>query len=127
MQEKLYIFDKIRPRWYTDVNKNEVGDCMIYKSDISSLKRDMEEKIGQKIIVKESPGKRSKPLEKSAIIEQVYPTYFRVKFEENERRSSYNYTDIFTKSVEVQVFDGEHFTALEPPAIISKKNRQEYA
>ncbi len=100
---------------------------MIYKSDISSLKKDMEDKIGQKIIVKESPGKRSKPLEKSAIIEQVYPTYFRVKFEENERRSSYNYTDIFTKSVEVQVFDGQQFTALEPPAIISKKNRQEYA
>lgn len=61
---------------------------MIYKSDISSLKKNMEEQIGQKIIVKESPGKRSKPLEKSAIIEQVYPTYFRVKFEENERRSS---------------------------------------
>ena len=76
---------------------------MIYKSDISSLKKNMEEQIGHKIIVKESPGKRSKPLEKSAIIEQVYPTYFRVKFEENERRSSYNYTDIFTKSVEVQI------------------------
>ncbi len=100
---------------------------MIYKSDISSLKKDMEDKIGQKIIVKESPGKRSKPLEKSAIIEQVYPTYFRVKFEENERRSSYNYTDIFTKAVEVQIFDGQQYTTLEPPAIISKKNRQEYA
>lgn len=100
---------------------------MIYKSDISSLKKDMEEKIGQKIIVKESPGKRSKPLEKPAIIEQVYPTYFRVKFEENERRSSYNYTDIFTKSVEVQVYDGDHFRTLEPPAIISKKNRAEFA
>lgn len=100
---------------------------MIYKSDISSLKKNMEDKIGQKIIVKESPGKRSKPLEKEAIIEQVYPTYFRVKFEENERRSSYNYTDIFTKSVEVQVYDGEEFKTLEPPAIISKKNRQEFA
>ena len=53
---------------------------MIYKSDIMSLRKDMEEKIGQKIIVKESPGKRSKPLEKEAIIEQVYPSYFRVKF-----------------------------------------------
>ena len=100
---------------------------MIYKSDISSLKKNMEEQIGHKIIVEESPGKRSKPLEKSAIIEQVYPTYFRVKFEENERRSSYNYTDIFTKSVEVQIYDGEKFQALEPPAIISKKNRTEYA
>ena len=100
---------------------------MIYKSDINSLKKNMEEQIGHKIIVKESPGKRSKPLEKAAIIEQVYPTYFRVKFEENERRSSYNYTDIFTKSVEVQIVDGEKFTALEPPAIISKKNREEFA
>lgn len=100
---------------------------MIYKSDISSLKTNMEDKIGQKIIVKESPGKRSKPLEKEAIIEQVYPTYFRVKFEENERRSSYNYTDIFTKSVEVQVYDEGQFKTLEPPAIISKKNRQEFA
>lgn len=85
----------------------------------------MEENIGQKIIVKESPGKRSKPLEKEAIIEQVYPSYFRVKFDENERRGSYNYTDIFTKSVEVQIYDGQQYTKLEPPAIISKKNRTE--
>ena len=97
---------------------------MIYKSDIMSLRKDMEAKIGQKIIIKESPGKRSK---KEAIIEQAYPSYFRVKFEENERRGSYNYTDIFTKSVEIQIFDGEGFKTLEPPAIISKKNREEYA
>ena len=100
---------------------------MIYKSDIMSLRKDMEAKIGQKIIIKESPGKRSKPLEKEAIIEQAYPSYFRVKFEENERRGSYNYTDIFTKSVEIQIFDGEGFKTLEPPAFISKKNREDYA
>mgnify|MGYP001098901726 FL=1 len=100
---------------------------MIYKSDISSLRKDMEAQIGQKIIIKESPGKRSKPLEKEAVIEQAYPNYFRVKFDENDRRGSYNYTDIFTKSVEVQIFDGEQFKTLEPPAIISKKNREEYA
>ena len=100
---------------------------MIYKSDIMSLRKDMEAKIGQKIIIKESPGKRSKPLEKEAIIEQAYTSYFRVKFEENERRGSYNYTDIFTKSVEIQIFDGEGFKTLEPPAIISKKNREEFA
>ena len=100
---------------------------MIYKSDIMSLTKDIEAKIAQKIIIKESPGKRSKPLEKEAIIEQAYPSYFRVKFEENERRGSYNYTDIFTKSVEIQIFDGEGFKTLEPPAIISKKNREEYA
>ena len=86
----------------------------------------MEEKIGQKIIVKESPGKRSKPLEKEAIIEQVYPSYFRVKFEENERRGSYNYTDIFTRSVEVQVYDGESYSPLLPPVdpkMLGKKHK----
>ena len=96
---------------------------MICPNDIATLKTDINEKIGQKIIVKGSLG-RSKSFEKE---EQVYPTYFRVKFEENERRSSYNYTDIFTKAVEVQIYDGEQFKALEPPAIISKKNREEFA
>ena len=55
---------------------------MIYKSDISSLRKDMEEKIGEKIIVKESPGKRSKPQEKVATIENTYNSYFRVKFDD---------------------------------------------
>ena len=70
----------------------------IYRSEISDLRKNIGENIGQRIIIKESPGKRSKPLEKAAIIENTYKDYFRVKFEEANRVGSYNYTDLFTKT-----------------------------
>ena len=40
---------------------------MIYKNDISNIKNEIGEKIGQKIIVKGSLG-RNKPFEEEAII-----------------------------------------------------------
>lgn len=79
----------------------------IYRSEIADLRKNLEDNIGKKIIVKESPGKRSKPQEKVATIENTYPQYFRVKFEDVDRVGSYNYTDLFTKTVEVRFCDGE--------------------
>ena len=35
----------------------------IYRSDIADLRKSIGNNIGQKIIIKESPGKRSKPQE----------------------------------------------------------------
>ena len=96
---------------------------MIYKSDISSLRKDMEEQVGHKIIVKESPGKRSKPQEKLATIENVYNSYFSVKFDEANRMGSYNYTDLFTRSVEVSMYNGESYEPLVQPQIEVKKTR----
>ncbi|MBO5397464.1 MAG: Veg family protein [Clostridia bacterium] len=78
----------------------------IYRSEIADLRKNLEDNIGKKIIVKESPGKRSKPQEKVATIENTYPKYFRVKFEDVDRVGSYNYTDLFTKTVEVKFCDG---------------------
>ena len=75
----------------------------IYRSEISDLRKSIGDNIGQRVIIKESPGKRSKPLEKSAIIENTYKDYFRVKFEEANRVGSYNYTDLFTKTIEVKM------------------------
>ena len=40
----------------------------IYRSEIADLRRNIGDNIGQKIIIKESPGKRSKPQEKLATI-----------------------------------------------------------
>ena len=60
---------------------------MIYKNDISSLKEEIGEKIGQKIIVKGSLG-RSKAFEKEATIEKAYPNIFVVKYEENDRNEN---------------------------------------
>ena len=51
---------------------------MICKNDISNIKADIGEKIGQKIIVKGSLG-RSKSFEKEATIEKTYPNIFIVK------------------------------------------------
>ena len=95
---------------------------MICKSDIANLKTDIIEKIGQKIIVKGSLG-RSKAFEKEATIEKAYPNIFVVKYEENNRNVTYSYTDILTRTVEVDVFDGEHYSPLIPPAPEQKQRR----
>ena len=93
---------------------------MICKSDISNIKEDIGEKIGQKIIVKGSLG-RSKSFEKEATIEKTYPNIFLVKYEENNRTVSYNYTDVLTRTVELDVFDGERYNPLLPPIVEEAK------
>lgn len=87
---------------------------MICRSDIANLKTDILEKVGQKIIVKGSLG-RSKAFEKEATIEKAYPNIFVVKYEENDRNVTYSYTDVLTRTVEVEVFDGESYSPLVPP------------
>lgn len=93
---------------------------MICRDDITNLKTDIGEKIGQKIIVKGSLG-RSKSFEKEATIEKAYPNIFVVKYEENNRNVTYSYTDILTRTVDVQVFDGEEYSPLIPPVEVTKK------
>ena len=99
----------------------------IYRSDIADLRKNIKEHIGQKIILKQPPGKRSKPQEKSAIIENVYNSYFRVKFEDVDRVGSYNYTDLFTRSVEVSMYNGETYEPLVQPQLEIKKPKAQEA
>ena len=95
----------------------------IYRSEIANLRKNIGENIRQKIIVKQSPGKRSKPQEKVAIIENTYKDYFRVKFEEVDRFGSYHYTDLFTRTVEVKLYNGEEYAPILPPQVEVKKHR----
>jgi uncharacterized protein Veg len=95
---------------------------MICRSDITNLKTDILEKVGQKIIVKGSLG-RSKAFEKEATIEKAYPNIFIVKYEENDRNVTYSYTDVLTRTVEVEVFDGNNYSPLIPPAPIRKSKK----
>lgn len=99
----------------------------IYKSEIFNLRKNIGENIGQKIIIKESPGKRSKPLEKSAVIENTYKDYFRVKFEDANRVGSYNYTDLFTRTIEVKIYNGENYEPLIEPQVEVKRRKVETA
>ena len=93
----------------------------IYRSEIADLRKSLEDNIGKKVIIREAPGKRSKPQERIATIENTYQKYFRVKFDEAERVSSYNYTDLFTKSIEVKSFDGEDLSPVLQNHIEVKK------
>ena len=93
---------------------------MICKSDIASLKTDIFEKVGQKIIVKGSLG-RSKSFEKEATIEKAYPNLFVVRYDENDRNVTYSYTDVLTRTVEVDVFDGENYNPIIPPITDEKR------
>lgn len=96
---------------------------MIYQNDIINLQTNIKEKIGQKIIVKGSLG-RSKLFEKEATIEKAYPNIFVVKYEENERNVSYQYKDVLTRAVEVDVFDGEGYSPLVPPIVKTPKKEK---
>ncbi|MBR3696685.1 MAG: Veg family protein [Clostridia bacterium] len=93
----------------------------IYRSEIADLRRSLDDNIGKRVIIREAPGKRSKPLERIATIENTYQKYFRVKFEDADRIGSYNYTDLFTKSIEVKSFDGEPFAPVLQNHIEVKK------
>ena len=95
---------------------------MICPNDITNLKTDINEMIGQKIIVKGSLG-RCKTFEKEATIEKAYPNIFVIKYEEENRTVTYSYTDVLTRTVEVDVFDGDGYSPLIPPVAEVKKQK----
>lgn len=92
---------------------------MICRSDIANVKTDIGEIIGKKVIVKGSLG-RSKFFEKEATVEKAYPNIFIVKYEDNERNATYSYTDLLTKTVQLDVFDGKKYNPLITPAVDNK-------
>ena len=95
---------------------------MICKNDITSIKADIGGKVGQKIIVKGSLG-RSKSFEKEATIEKTYPNIFVIKYDDNDRSVTYSYTDVLTRTIEMQFFNGIDYTPLMPDVVDNKKNR----
>ncbi len=99
-----------------------MGDKMICQNDIASLKTDINEMVGQKIIVKGSLG-RCKSFEKEATIEKAYPNIFVIKYEEDAGNVTYSYTDILTRTVEVDVFDGSGYSPLIPPIAEAKREQ----
>lgn len=119
---KHSFFDNLCKNCYNSTRLEKAGDSMICKTDIANLKTDILDKVGQKIIVKGSLG-RSKAFEKEATIEKAYPNIFVVKYEENNRNVTYSYTDVLTRTVEVEVFDGDSYSPLIPPAVETKRRK----
>ena len=98
---------------------------MIYPNDITSLKTDISQKIGQKIIVKGSLG-RNKPFEKEAVIEKAYPCMFIVKYDETQENATYQYTDILTSPPQPQALAGQEHCPTKPPDSQGKNKSQAY-
>lgn len=48
-----------------------------------------------------------------------------MRYEENNRNVTYSYTDVLTRTVEVDVFDGEAYSPLVPPQVDIKKKKSE--
>jgi len=98
----------------------KIGDYMIYKDEITNLREDIVGKQGQKIIIKGALG-RSKFFEKEATIEKAYPCVFTVRFDQEEGNRSYSYEDILTRTIDLQVFDGENYSSIVPPRVEEPK------
>ena len=97
-----------------------MGGQMIYRDDITNLREDIGNKEGQKIIVKGALG-RSRFFEKEATIEKAYPNLFVVKYNKEEGNATYSYTDVLTRTIDLQVFDGENYSSIIPPKVEEPK------
>ena len=93
---------------------------MIYRNDITNLRENLEERVGQKIIVKGTLG-RSRFFEKEATLEKAYPNLFVVKYNQDEGNITYSYTDVLTRTIDLQLFDGENYCSVMPPKIEEPK------
>ena len=44
-----------------------------------------------------------------------------MKYDDEERNVTYSYKDVLTRTVEVEVYDGEGYSPLIPPIVETKK------
>ena len=92
---------------------------MICQDDISNIKTEIGENIGQKVIIRGAMG-RKKFFEEKAIIKNTYPNIFIVENEEKETNASFRYTDILTNELQVSIFNGSDYFPLVPAELRSK-------
>lgn len=86
---------------------------MIEKSNIYEVKKNIEECVGQKVLLRGSLG-RNKTFEKEGTLVNTYPNIFVVKMDDSQRNVTYSYTDVLTKNVELGIgADGNFSSILE--------------
>ncbi|RJE83551.1 Veg protein [Paenibacillus sp. 1011MAR3C5] len=79
------------------------------KNALLDIKRSLEAHVGAKIRLRANGGRR-KTIERTGTLEEIYPSVFIVKLDEEQhafKRVSYSYADILTESVEVTVCNDE--------------------
>lgn len=92
---------------------------MICKDDISNIKTELNENIGQKILIRGVMG-RKRFFEEEAVIENTYSNIFIVKNKEKDTNASYRYTDILTNELQISIFNGTEYFPLVPAPLRAK-------
>ncbi len=75
---------------------------MIEMSNLSEVRKNIEECVGQKVLLRGSLG-RNKSFEKEGTLLNTYPNIFVVKMDDTQRNVTYTYTDVLTKTVELGI------------------------
>ena len=77
---------------------------MIAKDEISLVRRQVDEYIGSKVLIKANKG-RKRVVIKEGVLKNTYPSIFIVQvhneIQDTYRNVSYSYTDIITNNVEL--------------------------
>lgn len=71
------------------------------RATLSSIKRNLEEHVGEKVMLKANGG-RKKILVNEGVLESVYQSIFVIRLEKNTQRTvTYSYSDVLTNTVEL--------------------------
>lgn len=76
------------------------------KNVLLEIRRSLEPHVGSRVMLRANGGRR-KTIERTGVLEEIYPSVFIVKLDEEQhafKRVSYSYADILTESVEVTVY-----------------------
>ena len=74
------------------------------KEVLSAIKKNIDEHIGEKVVLKANSGRR-KIMKREGILEKTYPNIFVIRVEGSDRTSrtvSYSYSDILTQTVQLE-------------------------
>jgi uncharacterized protein Veg len=76
------------------------------RNTLATIKQDLDKLIGKEITLKANRG-RKKSIERTGVLEKTYPSHFLVRLDESyfNRKMSFSYADILTKTVEISFGD----------------------
>lgn len=82
---------------------------MFIQNDLTKIKSSLSDNVGHKVRLTAKKG-RKQTVTREGVIESTYPSIFIVKLDPrepmaSERRVSYSYTDVLTKTVELIICD----------------------
>jgi uncharacterized protein Veg len=87
------------------------GRVMIEKSNVNEVKKNIEDHVGQKVLLRGSLG-RNKSFEKEGTLINAYPNMFLVQTDNGMEKLSYRYVDVLTKTVEFNVNQNGNFNSI---------------